>query len=133
ETSGGKAAGYRMLHRSSWSCGLVVGVVLVLLRSSVSGYLNLHDPLLIALLALGAAFYIPLGSRRGYIQGTFGFRGLATNLVVECATRLGGSFLLIVLGFGVRGVIAANAAAVAIAYLVIPPKVAPQKGSPIGL
>ena len=133
ETPAGKAAGYRMLHRSSWSCGLLVGLVLVLLRSSVSGYLNLHDPLLIALLALGAAFYIPLGSRRGYIQGTFGFRGLATNLVVECATRLGGSFLLVVLGFGVRGVIAANAAAVAIAYLVIPPKVAPQKESPIGL
>lgn len=128
-----KAAGYRMLHRSSWSCGLVVGLVLFLLRSSISKYLNLHDPLLIALLAIGAAFYIPLGSRRGYIQGTFGFRGLATNLVVECATRLGGSFLLVVLGFGVRGVIGANAAAVAIAYLVIPPKVAPQKASPIGL
>jgi len=133
ETEAGKAAGYRMLHRSSWSCGLAVGLVLVLLRSSISGYLNLHDPILIALLAIGAAFYIPLGSRRGYIQGTFGFRGLATNLVVECATRLGGSFLLVVLGFGVRGVIAANAVAVALAYLVIPPKFIPLKDSPIGL
>lgn len=133
ESEAGKAAGYRMLHRSSWSCGLIVGLVLFLLRSSISKYLNLHDPILIALLAIGAAFYIPLGSRRGYIQGTFGFRGLATNLVVECATRLGGSFLLVVLGFGVRGVIGANAAAVAIAYLVIPPKVLPQKASPIGL
>lgn len=133
ESNAGKVAGYRMLHRSAWSCGLVVALVLFLLRSNISGYLNLHDPILIALLAIGAAFYIPLGPRRGYIQGTFGFRGLATNLVVECATRLGGSFLLVVLGCGVRGVIGANAAAVAIAYFVIPPKSAPHAPSPISL
>ena len=32
-------------------------------------YLNLPDPVLISLLAVGTAFYIPLGARRGYIQG----------------------------------------------------------------
>lgn len=128
----GKAAAYRMFHRSSWSCGIAVGLALVLLRSSIAGYLNLHDSMLVGLLAIGAAFYIPLGSRRGYIQGTYGFRGLATNVVIEGAMRLGGSFALVILGCGVRGVIAANAAAVAIAYLVIPPRVIPQKASPIG-
>lgn len=133
QSEGGKAAAYRMFHRSSWSCGLVVGLVLFLLRSSIGQYLNLHDSVLIGLLAIGAAFYIPLGSRRGYIQGTYGFRGLATNLVVEGATRLGGAFALVLLGCGVRGVIAANAAAVAIAYFVIPPRVTPQAASPIGL
>ena len=36
---------------------------------------------LIAIIALGAGFYIPLGCRRGYIQGTYGFRRLAMNMV----------------------------------------------------
>jgi O-antigen/teichoic acid export membrane protein len=128
----GKAAAYRMFHRSSWSCGIVVALVLLFFRSGIADYLNLHDSLLVALLAIGAAFYVPLGSRRGYIQGTYGFRGLATNVVIEGATRLGGAFALVMLGCGVRGVIAANAAAVAIAYLLIPPRVIPQKASPIG-
>lgn len=129
----GKAAAYRMFHRSSWSCGVAVALALLLLRSSIAGYLNLHDSVLVALLAIGAAFYIPLGSRRGYIQGTYGFRGLATSLVVEGAMRLGGSFTLVLLGCGVRGVIAANAAAVAIAYFIIPPKITSRAASPIGL
>jgi O-antigen/teichoic acid export membrane protein len=133
QTEEGKAAAYRMLHRSSWSCGLAVGLVLFLFESSISGYLNLPDPTLVALLAVGVAFYIPLGTRRGYIQGTYGFRGLAANMVLEGAVRLGGSFALVLLGFGVRGVIAANAAAVAVAYLAIPPKISSYKASPIGL
>lgn len=129
----GKAAAYRMFHRSAWGCGIGVALVLLLFQSSIADYLNLPDPVLVALLAIGAAFYVPLGSRRGYIQGTYGFRGLATNMVVEGAARLGGSFLLVILGFGVRGVIGANAAAVAITYLVIPPRIATKAASPIGL
>ena len=129
----GKAAAYRMFHRSAWGCGIAVGLVLLLFQSSIAEYLNLPDPVLVALLAIGAAFYVPLGSRRGYIQGTYGFRGLATNMVVEGAARLGGSFLLVILGFGVRGVIGANAAAVAITYLVIPPRITTKAASPIGL
>ena len=129
----GKAAAYRMFHRSAWGCGLAVGFVLCLFQSSISSYLHLPDPMLVALLAIGAAFYVPLGSRRGFIQGTFGFRSLAANMVLEGAVRLGGSFALVIMGFGVRGVIAANAVAVAVAYLVIPPKITSQKVSSIGL
>lgn len=133
QSEAGKVAAYRMFHRSAWGCGLVVALVLLLFRSGIAEYLNLPDPMLVALLAIGAAFYVPLGSRRGYIQGTYGFRCLATNLVVEGAARLGGSFLLVVLGFGVRGVIGANAAAVAVAYLVIPPRITSQAPSPLGI
>ena len=39
----------------------------------ITSYLNLPDPVLISLLALGTAFYIPLGVRRGYIQGIHAF------------------------------------------------------------
>jgi O-antigen/teichoic acid export membrane protein len=118
----GKSAVYRVLHWAAWACGILVALLLLLFQKPIAGYLNLPDSILVALLAVGVAFYVPLGSRRGYIQGTYGFRRLATNLVVEGACRLGGSILLIFLGFGVEGVIAANTAAVAVAYLASMPK-----------
>ena len=47
--------------------------------------------------------------------------------------RLGGSFLLILLGLGVKGVIAANAAAIAVAYLAIAPEAAAAIRNPLAL
>ena len=85
------------------------------------------------LIAVGAAFYVPLGTRRGFIQGAYGFRALASNLILEGLVRLGGSLLLMVLGFGVRGVIAANAAAIAAAYFAAAPKLAPAVPSHLRL
>jgi len=127
----GKAAAYRGFHRAAWACGIMVALVLVAFQSAISNYLNLPSPVLVAILAAGAAFYVPLGCRRGYVQGTYGFRRLATNLVVEGACRLVGSFVLILLGCGVEGVIAANAAAVAIAYFAIQPRLAGSAANPI--
>ena len=127
----GKAAVYRGFHRGAWGCGILVALTLLLFQRTIADYLNLPSPALVALLAIGAAFYVPLGSRRGYIQGTYGFRRLATNLVVEGVVRLGGSFLMIQLGFGVAGVIAANSAAVAVAYLAVAPKLATRIPNPL--
>ncbi|HLH34351.1 MAG TPA: hypothetical protein VKX41_06735 [Alloacidobacterium sp.] len=121
----GKSDAYRDFHRGAWACGIFIALLLFLFQRAVADYLNLPTPVLVALIAIGAAFYVPLGSRRGYIQGAYGFRLLATNLVLEGAVRLGGSLLLMVLGMGVRGVIAANAAAVAVAYLAAVPRLAP--------
>lgn len=126
-----KAAVYRYFHRLAWICGIAVALLLLAFRGGISSYLNLPDPVLVALLAVGAAFYVPLGPRRGFIQGTCGFRGLAVNLVLEGTVRLGGSFFLIMAGCGVRGVIAANAAATAAAYLVIPPKLTGHARNPL--
>jgi O-antigen/teichoic acid export membrane protein len=117
-----KAEAYRRFHRSAWVCGLGMGLVLLLFRSGIANYLNLPDSTLVALLAIGAAFYIPLGCRRGYIQGIYLFRRFAINLVVEGICRLGGSYMLVLLGCGVRGVIAANAVAIVITYLAISPR-----------
>lgn len=128
----GKAAAYRDFHRGAWACGVLIALLLLLSQRQIADYLNLPSPLLIALLAIGAAFYVPLGSRRGYIQGAFGFRRLATNLVLEGAVRLGGSLVLILLGFGVTGVIAANAAAMAVAWLVIAPRINVRVPNPLG-
>lgn len=128
-----KTAVYRDLHRSAWVCGLLAGAFIYLFRDAIANYLQLPDTLLVALLAIGTAFYVPLGSRRGYVQGTYGFYRLAFNLAIEGAVRLGGSWILIHLGYGVRGVVAANAAAIAVAYLVIAPGVRARVANPLDL
>lgn len=128
-----RSAVYRDLHRSAWACGLTAAVVIFLFRQAITSYLQLPDTVLVALLAIGTAFYVPLGSRRGYVQGTYGFYRLAVNLTVEGAARLGGSYLMLQLGYGVRGVVAANAAAIAIAYLIIPPALSGRIDNPLKL
>lgn len=125
----GKAAGYGILHFGAWACGILVALLLLMFREAIENYLNLPHSGLIALIAIGAAFYVPLGSRRGFLQGTYRFRRLANNLVLECAVRFCGSLLLILLGAGVQGVIAANAAAIAVAYFTIAPDAVPQSVS----
>jgi O-antigen/teichoic acid export membrane protein len=120
-----KGAAYRDFHRGAWGCGVIIALLMVLFQSSISGFLNLPSPVMVDLIAIGAAFYVPLGSRRGYIQGAYGFRSLSTSLVLEGLVRLSGSLLLVMLGFGVNGVIAANAAAIAVAYFAAAPKLPP--------
>ena len=128
-----KGAAYRDFHRGAWGCGVIIALLLVLFQSSISAFLNLPSPVMVDLIAIGAAFYVPLGSRRGYIQGAYGFRSLSTSLVLEGLVRLCGSLLLVMLGFGVNGVIAANAAAIAVAYFAAAPKLPPPVPNQIRL
>ncbi|HEY6445318.1 MAG TPA: oligosaccharide flippase family protein [Acidobacteriaceae bacterium] len=132
-TEGEKSAAYRALHRGSWICGFVVAALLTVCRGPITSYLNLPSPVLVDLLAVGSAFYIPLGTRRGYAQGALGFRRFAGNLVLEGAVRLVGSLIAVLLGAGVTGVIAANAAAMAISWVALAPKLAAPVPSPIRL
>jgi O-antigen/teichoic acid export membrane protein len=117
DTEEKKRAVYRGLHRGAWSCGLVAAAIFSLYRTPIASYLKLPTPMLVTWVAVGAAFYVPLGIQRGYIQGVCKFPLLAVNVVVEGVVRLGGSVLLMRMGFGVTGVIAANAGGVAAAYL----------------
>ena len=119
---------YREFHRWAWAASIFVSLVLVLFRDTITAYLNLPDPLLIVLLAIGTTFYVPLGARRGYIQGVCDFRHLASNLVLEGLSRLCGSLLMIGMGQGVKGVIAANAGAVVVAYFLARPKIHTPSG-----
>ncbi len=123
-TAEAKSAVYRDFHRGAWVCGAVVALLLYFFDQGIAHYLRLPSPVLVDLIAIGAAFYVPLGARRGYIQGAYGFRNLASNLILEGLVRLGGSLLLMLFGFGVNGVIAANAAAMAVAYFAASPKLA---------
>ena len=133
ESRPAKSAVYRLFHRASWVCGVAVALLLVAFQSQVSAYLNLPDVLLVAIIAVGAGFYVPLGARRGYIQGTCGFRSLALNLVIEQAVRLVGSVAFIAAGWGLYGVIGANSAAIAIAYYTANVKLSGHLPNPLRL
>lgn len=124
-----KSTAYRGFHRRAWRCGVLVGLALFVFQSPVARYLQLPDPLWVVLLGLGAAFYVPLGSRRGYLQGACRFHRLAMNVVLEGIVRLGGSLLSIRLGYGIAGVIAANALSVVMAYMFAIPELPPATAS----
>lgn len=117
-----KAGVYVSLHRSSWKVGTILGVLLVLASSAVSSYLKLPTRTYIILLGVGTALYVPLGVRRGLLQGMYDFRRLAENFVVEVLVKLVGAILLLVLGWGVTGVIAAVTASLGVAYLMAYPQ-----------
>ena len=127
-----KRTAYRGLHWRAWVGGILAGVFLLVFRNLIAGYLNLPGPVPVTLMAIGAAFYVPLGSRRGYLQGSCSFRHLALNVVAEGIVRLGGSLLAIKLGYGVTGVIGANVAAVVMAYLAGYSHALDQSGLPSG-
>ena len=116
-------AGAAAVQTSAWVCGLSAGVALLLFSGRITAFLQLSSPLLIMLLAAGAAFYIPLGARRGLVQGrqqgSQGLGKLARNLVLEGVMRLGGSILAIYLGWGVPGVVLANTVALILAYFTL--------------
>ena len=116
-----KAAIFSSLHWKSWIASVTLGLLLFLFNRALTKYLNLPDPVLISLLALGTAFYIPLGVRRGYIQGIHAFAGLAANLMVEGLVRLGGAYFLIKIGLGVNGAVLASVIAVVAAYFLASP------------
>ena len=112
-----KVSIYRFLHRRAWLYGAGVSLILILSSPIVSRYLNLPTRNYIVLLAAGILFFIPLGVRRGLMQGMYDFPHLAGNFVLEVVVKLGGALLLIEFGFGVSGVIAAVVASIVVAYL----------------
>ena len=107
---------FAVLHQRAWMAGIAIAVLLFIARGPLTEYLNLPDTALIALLAMGMAFYVPLGVRRGYIQGVHAFGPLALNFMLEGLVRLVGVFVLIGFGLGVRGAVLASVLAVIVAY-----------------
>ena len=116
-----KQSVFANLHLRSWIAGTGLGLFLFLFNGALARYLNLPDPNLISLLAIGTAFYIPLGVRRGYIQGVHAFKALAINFMLEGLVRLGGAYLLIEMGLGVKGAVMASVLAVVASYLLAKP------------
>jgi O-antigen/teichoic acid export membrane protein len=112
-----KLAIYKLLHRWSWVCGVLLGTLIAGTSGAISRYLNLPARTLIILLALATVFYVPLGVRRGFMQGTYDFRPLALNFSLEVIVKLLGA-LAFIGSYGVQGVVGAMTASVIVAYLV---------------
>lgn len=116
-----KSGIFFQLHLRGWMAGISLGLFLFVFNHAITSFLNLPDPVLIFLLALGCAFYIPLGVRRGYIQGVHAFGPLAVNFMLEGLVRLGGAYLLIEIGLGVKGAVLASVIAVIASYFLAKP------------
>src|SRR5581483_9218488 len=121
ETPDEKGTIFASLHLRAWLTGVGLGLLLFVCKGLIQTYLNLPDANLISLLALGTAFYIPLGVRRGYIQGVHAFTALAVNFMLEGLVRLGGAYLLIEMGLGVQGAVLASVIAVIASYFLAQP------------
>jgi O-antigen/teichoic acid export membrane protein len=134
ETDGGKAAVYSALTHRAFRVGIILGTALLLSSGYVASYLNLPSRWIVVLLAFGIAFYIPLGVKRGGLQGTCSFGRLSWNFLLEAVTKFIGAVVLIHLGYGVFGAVAAISISVVLAYFfpAVPPelKIHPTHGLP---
>jgi O-antigen/teichoic acid export membrane protein len=111
-----RAAVYSGLLRRAWLVGILLGSAVMLGSEQVARYLNLPSSQEVVLLALGIAFYIPLGAKRGAMQGVCAFGRLSWNYILEAVARFGAALLLVSVGFGVDGAVAAISISVVLAY-----------------
>ncbi|HYE24461.1 MAG TPA: hypothetical protein VEG32_04595 [Clostridia bacterium] len=117
ETVAARAVLYQALMKRAWMVGAVLTGALFVVRGPLTEYLRLPSPTLIDVLALGMLFYIPLGVRRGAMQGTCKFIRLSWNLTAEAIVKLLGAVIFIVMGTGVIGAVGAISMSVFAAFL----------------
>jgi O-antigen/teichoic acid export membrane protein len=83
----------------------------------------------LAVFALGMAFYTPLGVKRGNMQGLCEFGALSRNYILEAGSKLACAILLVELGYGVMGAVGAISASILAAVLIRSPKAQDDAGS----
>lgn len=118
-SSFGRKRVYQTLLRKSWSIGLSLGVTVAVFSRQIAAYLNLPSAWIIVLLSAGLMIYVPLGVRRGRLQGMFLFPKLTWNFILEAVVKLLLAVLLVALGYGVMGAVGALAASVLCAFLFV--------------
>lgn len=112
-----KAQIYAGMIRRAWQVGIGIALVLAVGSGYLKSYFNLpaqHD---LILLAVATGVYIPLGVRRGKMQGCYDFRALAINVVIEVAVKFIGALLFLHFDIGVTGVMIAVLLSIVAAYL----------------
>jgi O-antigen/teichoic acid export membrane protein len=112
-----KAAVFQHLRKRSWIVGIGLCIFMLIANSMLTSYLRLSSPWIVILLAVGLTVYVPLGVKRGGLQGTCRFRGLSWNMAAEAIIKFVGAMVLIELGFGVLGAVAAISGSVILAFL----------------
>ncbi|MGC2109120.1 MAG: hypothetical protein WA655_06350 [Candidatus Korobacteraceae bacterium] len=111
-----KAAVFQHLMKRAWTIGVGLGVFMLLANSALTAYLRLSSTSIIMLLAVGLTIYVPLGVKRGGLQGTCRFKALAWNMAAEAIVKFAGALVLIAFGFGVLGAVAAISGSVILAF-----------------
>jgi O-antigen/teichoic acid export membrane protein len=129
---------YASMLRRALQAGIGVAIVIAAGSGYLQSYFNFPAQRDLVLVAIAAGVSIPLGVRRGKMQGVCNFSGLAINLVVEVAVKFAGALLFLHFGMGVTGVITAVLLSTVAAYLAAQPgaqyrgKTAPIKIAPFG-
>jgi O-antigen/teichoic acid export membrane protein len=130
-----KSHTFRFLLRRSWIIGGSVGVALIATSRQMAEWLHMTSAMPIILLAIGMAFYIPLGVKRGGLQGVCHFRQLSGNFVIETIVKMVAAVVLLKAGFGVSGAAAAISISVIAAYFYprVPQELRkrPEQGLPV--
>jgi O-antigen/teichoic acid export membrane protein len=130
ESPAAKAAVFQHLRRRAWAAGIAIGSILVVFSTVIAKYLRLPSASLVVILAIGVAFYIPLGVKRGGMQGICAFLRLSGNFILEVVAKFVTAIVAILLGYGVSGAVAAISVSVIIAYF-LPPNGPELEGTPV--
>ena len=117
DSSAAKLSVYRSMSRRAWQLGGLVALVLVIAQKPIANYLRMPNSWVIAVLAIGMAFYNELGVKRGDMQGWCRFGSLSKNYIFEAASKLAIAVVLVELGYGIFGVVGALSASIIAAVL----------------
>jgi O-antigen/teichoic acid export membrane protein len=112
-----KAGIFQHLMKRAWMVGIGLGAFMLVANSVLTAYLRFSTPWIVILLSIGLTIYVPLGVKRGGLQGTCRFRALAWNMGAETVIKFVAAIVLIEMGFGVLGAVAAISGSVIVAFL----------------
>lgn len=129
ESTLGKLAVFHGLRKRAWIVGIAIAVGLTLAQKPVAEYLRMPNSWVLAVFALGMAFYTPLGVKRGNMQGLCEFGALSRNYILEAGSKLACAILFVELGYSVMGAVGAISASILAAVLIPSPKAQPDAGS----
>ena len=132
ESAWAKSKVFNSLLTRAWIAGAAVALALFFLREPLSIWLKLPTNSLITLLAVAVAFSLPMGVKRGGLQGLCEFRALSLNFIVEAAAKFLVAVGIIYMGFGMLGAVGAITASVMAAYLFMPVRFAAEEVAPAG-
>lgn len=118
---GERAAVYRRLRLRAWQVSLALAALLIALSLPVTRFLRFPTPWIMVLMAIGIAFYVPLGVKRGIFQGTCAFPRLAANYSLEAVAKFLFA-LALVWRFGAMGAVVAITLSVVTAYFLPRPQ-----------
>jgi O-antigen/teichoic acid export membrane protein len=117
---------YRGLSRRAWWIGGLIAAALMVMSPWIASLLRLPSALLIVVMAVAIGLSVPLGAKRGALQGLCEFPRLAGNFVLEALTKLTIGVILVGLGHSIFGAVGAISASVIMAMIIFPVRFTPN-------